>query len=912
MRYPLLSIIMTLLAAPAFGQVISQAQQKALNAYVDYANQSAEEVTAVVKSIMNYYPEVHREKRFSTPRYVCPIQLEDYYLKTARDLSKSIPPNYASNLTAQLNALREASEQIDAKCKELDTYHKLEDYKQDNFEKANQIILALQDLVGEYAKKQSDLANGLAVTFRKLNRYVATNPYHKTDQMMLQQIAREKSFIDAWTFNLEEAVHSGWPVDKLEKSIADTDAQLKTFSAYKPALKYPASSMYPSFQEAMGDMLEVKRNGLDGYNFEAKKSDRHSNQVYLDLINYYNGVLVSNYNTFMDFAAGDYNGLKAFKYVPAFGVREQPKSDGVSVKPFDDIKHPNFVPPKQKVAIGKPAFDALNNYIDFINEGERQLRYMQMVLRNLNSSAAYYETLDSFSGHGGLSYDYKNFQVPLSLFQKTVSESESLPANFAKVLNDQAEVLLSILKEMDQQSASLQVDVSEKQYEKDHLKHIFTILDRNKTLFDIFDGKKEQLYNDVRSVYESYPPADAASSWYVSGRALQSLIDADHEQLFKAKARYKGDTSAHIATTKIDQQLRDVLAKEYANMKGIEKYGRNNGLCPYTPYEDMPQSSKSLSEQLNKFKQPKGGNSEHPYHGMVYQYNDAIDDLNKFSELSKGIFLLRSVKQPEFFEVTHSEKKAENKTADANGAAAVGAVAIGKSNAPATPPTSTTNTAAKTKSTPPKTKVLHDTIYIEKRDTIYMGAPGENLRSMEGYASNNMILLLDVSGSMNTPEKLPLLKASVLDLLSMMREEDEVSIIAFSGKPKVLLEGASFKEDEKIKKAINDLKSSGKTDGNAGVKLAYKVADGNYIRGGNNRIILATDGEFALSEESLQLIEKFSKEDIFLSVFNFGKGMGASKSLERFAALGKGNYEYISKENVDYKLIREAKAKRKK
>ena len=96
------------------------------------------------------------------------------------------------------------------------------------------------------------------------------------------------------------------------------------------------------------------------------------------------------------------------------------------------------------------------------------------------------------------------------------------------------------------------------------------------------------------------------------------------------------------------------------------------------------------------------------------------------------------------------------------------------------------------------------------------------------------------------------------------------------------------------------------------MKLAYKVADSNYIRGGNNRIILATDGEFALSEESLQLIEKFSKEDIYLSVFNFGKGMGASKSLERFATLGKGNYESISKENVDYKLIREAKSKRKK
>ena len=145
----------------------------------------------------------------------------------------------------------------------------------------------------------------------------------------------------------------------------------------------------------------------------------------------------------------------------------------------------------------------------------------------------------------------------------------------------------------------------------------------------------------------------------------------------------------------------------------------------------------------------------------------------------------------------------------------------------------------------------------------------------------------------------------------MMRQEDKVSIIAFSGKPKTLLEGTSFKDEQRIRDAINNLQSSGKTDGNAGVKLAYKVADENYIRGGNNRIILATDGEFGLSDETRRLIEKFSNEDIFLSIFNFGKGAGASKALERLAASGKGNYRYISKQNVDLQLIGEAKAKKK-
>jgi secreted protein with Ig-like and vWFA domain len=183
---------------------------------------------------------------------------------------------------------------------------------------------------------------------------------------------------------------------------------------------------------------------------------------------------------------------------------------------------------------------------------------------------------------------------------------------------------------------------------------------------------------------------------------------------------------------------------------------------------------------------------------------------------------------------------------------------------------------------------------------------------MDGYASNNLVLLLDVSGSMNSPEKLPLLKKSLTDMLAMMREEDEVSIVAYSGKAKVLLQPISFKEEKRIMKVINTLKSSGKTDANAGLKLAYQVADKNYIRGGNNRIILATDGEFPVSEESIELIRKYSNEDIFISVFNFGKGAGAARNLEQLTTIGKGNYELITPGNAELKLIWEAKSKRRK
>jgi len=898
-----------LISTSSFAQMITSAQQKALNSFVDYANQSADEVAAVVTSIMDYYPRLHQKQNFGSPRFTCPVQLEDYYFNNAQTLAKGLNATVSTPLNLKLKELRAASEAFDQKCKALDTYHKLEDYKQDNYAKAELLIAELQILLEEYKRKQEALGQELEAAYKKLNAGGHDNAYHKADAMMRSNVTREKKLLDSWSFNLKEGVHTGWPVEKLEASILETDAQVEAFQRYKPAIQYPASSMWGSFQESLASILSTKRSGLDEYNYEAKKSDKHSNDVYLSLINYYNGTLVAFYNTFVQFSERDgYFGLKGIKYFPMFEIRSQQKVTDVVVKPFKDIARTPVPVTVQKTALAKPLFQTLSNYVDYINETWRQTRYMQMVLQSFNSTASSYKNLETFDRKGAMYFDYKDFNLPLSVYQKTISDSKALPPAIAKSLNEQSEVLLNILKEMNDLGAALDIEVKEKRYEKDHLKRVYEYLEREKVLFDVWDEKKELLYEDVRKVFDSYPPYQPTNSWYVSGKALQNLTDLDHEGLFAAKAHYKGGTASTVSTTKIDEALRDVIAKEFTNMKGIEKFGRYNGLCPYTPYEDLPVSSKTLSEALKQLKPPSATAYEHPYRRMVYQYNEIVDDYNKFCELSKDVPHLMTINQPELFDVKYPEPANEREKNVAKPIVIAETVKAAENNASQQQKDPVaSNTKAQSTNT-----VKHDTIYIEKRDTVYLTEPGENLRSMEGYATNNMILLLDVSGSMNTTDKLPLLKKSVLDLLSMMRIEDVVSIISFSEKPKALLTATSFKDEAKIKRAINDLKSSGKTDGNAGLKLAYKVADENYIRGGNNRIILATDGEFALSDETRQLIEKFSREDIFLSVFNFGKGAGSSKALERLSEAGKGNYSYISKDNVDVKLILEAKAKKKK
>ena len=127
---------------------------------------------------------------------------------------------------------------------------------------------------------------------------------------------------------------------------------------------------------------------------------------------------------------------------------------------------------------------------------------MQMVLTSFNSTAMYYKGLESFEKRGAMSFDYKDFQLPLSQYQKTVADSKSLAPGVAKSLNDQSEVIMNILKEMNDLGALLEIEAKEKRYERDHLKKVYEIMERQKVLLEAWDEKKEILYQDVRKVFD--------------------------------------------------------------------------------------------------------------------------------------------------------------------------------------------------------------------------------------------------------------------------------------------------------------------------------------------------------------------------------------------------------------------------
>lgn len=184
----------------------------------------------------------------------------------------------------------------------------------------------------------------------------------------------------------------------------------------------------------------------------------------------------------------------------------------------------------------------------------------------------------------------------------------------------------------------------------------------------------------------------------------------------------------------------------------------------------------------------------------------------------------------------------------------------------------------------------------KEHELVHIGMKSSEIQ-MDEAPANNLVFLLDVSGSMNSPNKLPLLKKGLSLLIDKMRPEDKISIVVYAGAAGVVLEPTSGKNKEKILEALDQLSAGGSTAGGAGINLAYKLAKENYLKNGNNRVILATDGDFNVGASSdgemVELIESKRNDGIFLTVLGFGTGNIKDSKMEKLADHGNGNYAYI-------------------
>lgn len=191
---------------------------------------------------------------------------------------------------------------------------------------------------------------------------------------------------------------------------------------------------------------------------------------------------------------------------------------------------------------------------------------------------------------------------------------------------------------------------------------------------------------------------------------------------------------------------------------------------------------------------------------------------------------------------------------------------------------------------------ISDCPWNSKHKLALIGLQGKKIPT-ENLPASNLVFLIDVSGSMMDENKLPLVRSSMKLLVDQLRQQDKVAMVVYAGSAGLVLPSTSGAEKIQIKDAIDKLEAGGSTAGGEGIKLAYRVAKDNFVQGGNNRVILCTDGDFNVgisSNDALErLIEEERKSGVFLTVLGYGTGNYQDSKMQRLADKGNGNHAYI-------------------
>ncbi|MEP6927505.1 MAG: von Willebrand factor type A domain-containing protein [Ginsengibacter sp.] len=189
-----------------------------------------------------------------------------------------------------------------------------------------------------------------------------------------------------------------------------------------------------------------------------------------------------------------------------------------------------------------------------------------------------------------------------------------------------------------------------------------------------------------------------------------------------------------------------------------------------------------------------------------------------------------------------------------------------------------------------------DCPWNKNHQLLFLNLSGKKL-NLDNVPPSNFVFLIDVSGSMDLPSRLPLLKEAFQLLVKYLRQKDTVSIVVYGGTVAIWLQPTSGDQKQKITKAIEELTASGDTPGEAAIRSAYKLAENTFIKGGNNRIILATDGDFNIGQttekELEELIAKERQTGVYLTCLGVGMGNYKDSKIEALAKKGNGNFAYL-------------------
>ncbi len=867
MKKIILFVIIAIFSTTTYAQ-INKKHHKVLNEYVVFMNKTTFNLNKVMFCLYDYYRKLELYRNNKSPykriynKKGCAREIDSMLLKKIKISSLALKSIHYKEINSLADNLLLTYQQIFDKCRELEIYIRLEDYKTDNFKKSDDILDNIQNLYKKYRTQKNTLYNSIETIYNSLNKG-KSNSYTKANDEMRQILNIEANFFSEYKFNFHYySFTNSISENTLQQNINKIDNIAHNKVSY-PKFEHPISFYRTHFyKDLLHTIQETKRNAIDNNTKKNSISDQEFNSFYKYYLSNFNSILVNNYNNFVESCKKkNHRFLLYNKCLPLFKIDKQKK---VFKKLTSNFKNPskikfNLIKQSKKISYNESM--ALNNYINFINKDTRRIwdfgykltRFNKYVNKNFNNKK-----------YKIYSFNNKNsYKLPKSLFAKAINDSRYLSTDYQKSLNQQTGALYDLIIERNNIIDKLNKHIKNKKYQNDRFKKTYELLKQFEFNLNQYNTRKNYLYNDIRAIYNTYTQ-DLDNSWIKSWLILDSLVKNDKEILFVVKSYCKNESKTIPKADSVNLLVRSAILNEYKNMKGLKKLGRYNGLCPYTHYDDIAKESKGFAQKSLNIKNLylKSKNKTLLFRDYIYLYNDIIYEYNSFVKLAKGEFneyyhsqprvkLLKRLLQDGFFKFVAPKKN-------------------------------------------------NTTIEKQNNDKTNIHT------SMKGYANNNLVLLLDVSGSMNSKTKLPLLKTSLKLLLKILRKSDNISIVVYSGKAKIVLKSISCSKKEKIEKVIDKLNSSGQTNANKGIKLAYKTANKNLKVNENNRIILATDGNFKIDDKTIELIEQNTTKGIYLSVFDFGNQK--SKKLLNLAQTGKGNYEKINETNINSKLVKEAKS----
>lgn len=874
--YFFLSVFMSSLWVQLRAQSISHQTAGALNAYTEVTNKSIAQLTKAMSCLENFqlaimlYKERQHDYNFRNHKTACIDFVEDYYLQKQKEEAALLTAGERAALSQPYDAMLKVYGTIVEKCREIETYANLQHYTTDTgMAWAEGKLKEIQKEYENFRAAKRKLDAAIEAVYRKYQPYNPNNINHVAELRMRNALKLEADMMDLWAYNLKPKTPvNGIPNAAVIKNLNLIDSMFRWVEIPKVSLYYK-NFVHQVYHGAQGS----KRYWLDRNIYENQLTDGHANSGYKAFLNDLNSAL-SFFNRFCT-ANDDFRGIALAGYCPTFILPDKPVKLKVEPLKYDTLTLNKITPIPVSTGISPELAFALNNYIEFVNHAVRVSKNIPRVCINYNHSIN-----SAFHAQRSPSrFNYSYPDIPLSYYERAVFTSKYIPENYRTILNKQAKQIWQVFDELQQSLKELELITYEKSEINPAYEFIYSRLRRVAHLIDQFNYQTDELYNNIKAIYDSYP-RDMSDPWMKTGLDMTALMD-ESRAIVAAMYSYTRDSSGILPPTdKLNEKAREAYLNKHSNLDGINagKYGTTSGNIERY-YNDIIDGAKEIGElslagfSANPYNDSRRGTSpSYTYQEFVYKYNHLIeyyfDHLVEIPDAEKP--------ESEFF----------NPYVDFR------PVSLLKHQKKMT---------FYTFIPPPGMASQGEQPEVEQVDELYV--------SMEGYAVNHLVLLLDVSSSMRNENKLPLLKKSLKRLLTIMRKEDKISIVIYSDNARAVLKGVSC-QDKKVIKQLDKLSSSGTTNIKEGIELAYKMADKFHIEGGNNRIILATDGQFNIPESLYALMTEKTENDIIMSVFYYGNKNIIPEKMTKMAEAGKGSFSHVTSENTDLVLVKEAKARR--